>query len=385
MKLKLFLPLAIVVVSFLGALVIVVSKPDVRTEPPKTPAKIVKVVDAKKQRVQMKVHSQGTVVPRTEVALVSQVSGQVTQVSPSFVAGGFFKKGEPLVVLDKRDYEFAVTQAKSQVARAELALRIEEEQGNIAREEWRRLNDTEVPPLVAREPQFQEAKASLESAKATLELAKLKLERTTVRAPFVGRVRAKNVDVGQYVTLGVSLAIVYATDYAEVRLPLPDDDLAFLDVPFDFREVKSHANGQDVVLRARFAGGDQQWRGYISRLEAEVDPRSRMIHAVVRVKDPYGSHSNGTHLPLAVGLFVEAEIPGKTFEDIFVIPRSAVRDGNMVLVVDDEGRLRFRELDVLRLDAERAYIRSGLTDGDRVCISPPEAVVEGMRVTPLYE
>ncbi|MCG8605164.1 efflux RND transporter periplasmic adaptor subunit, partial [bacterium] len=308
---KLWLPFVVILMGFLGALVIVVSKPDVKTEQPVVSPKAVKVMKAVPQSVQIVVTSQGTVTPRTESVLVSQVSGLVQEVSSDFVVGGFFEKGDRLVTLDRRDYEYALVQAQSQFARAELALKIEKEQGRIAIEEWQRLNDEAAPPLVARQPQLLEAQANLESAKASVEQASLNLDRATIRAPFDGRVRTKNVDVGQYVTTVMTLATIYAIEYAEVRLPLPDHELAFLDMPFDYRNPRSGHKGPAVTLKARFAGRDQHWFGYISRIEAEVDARSRMIHAVVRVEDPYSSGSNGTQTPLAVGLFVEAAIEGK--------------------------------------------------------------------------
>jgi hypothetical protein len=85
---------------------------------------------------------------------------------------------------------------------------------------------------------------------------------------------------------------------------------------------------------------------------------------------------------LAVGLFVEAEIAGKTFEDIIRVPRNVLRDDGTVLIVDSEDRLRFSEVEVLRLESESVYLASGLRSGERVCLSVLDAVVEGMHVRP---
>ena len=197
--------------------------------------------------------------------------------------------------------------------------------------------------------------------------------------------RVKNVDVGQYVTTGMNLARIYAIDYAEIRLPLPDRDLAYLNMPFDFRGNQGSNRGPDVTLKARFAGADHEWHGYVSRLEAEVDARSRMVHAVVRVPDPYGNSRAGQRPPLAVGLFVDAEIAGKTFDNVMTVPRAALRPDSTVLVVDTEDCIRVRKVGVLRLDSESAFVDSGLNDGDRVCVSTVAAVVDGMRVTPVVE
>ena len=378
--------MGVIGLSVLSALVIVSSKPDVITQEPKVAPRLVKVVEVHTESIQMDVKSQGTVVPRTESELVSQISGLVEWVAPAFAAGGFFEAGQVLIKIDRRDYELALIQAESQVAKSRLAVDIEEEQARIAREEWQRLNqDQSAPPLVARQPQLSEAKAALASAEAAHKQARLNLERTTIRAPFAGRVRVKNVDVGQYVSTGMSLARIYSIDYAEIRLPLPDQDLAYLDMPFDFRGNQSATHGPDVTLRAEFAGGHHQWHGYVSRLEAEIDARSRMVHAVVRVPDPYGKSETGDRPPLAVGLFVDAEIAGKTFEHVITVPRAALRPDSTVLVADMEDRIRVRKVGILRLDSESAFVDSGLSDGDRVCVSTVSAVVDGMRVTPLVE
>jgi RND family efflux transporter MFP subunit len=380
-KKKFLLPLLVLFVSIIGAIVIVASKPEVKPAPPEVTRKVIRAQEVRKQSVQMTVRSQGTVVPRTESALVSQVAGLIMSVSASFVAGGFFEKGDVLVSLDPRDYEFALTQAKLQVAQAELTLTIEEQEAEVAREEWRRLNEGDAPALAAREPQLQQARAALDAAKAGMEQAQLTLERTQIRAPFAGRVRMKNVDVGQYVTPGMAVATIYAVDYVEVRLPIPDDELAYVDIPVDFRTSQSNHKGPDVVLRARFAGQEHQWLGYLTRIEGEIDARSRMIHAVARVESPYDRKANSNRPPLTVGMFVHAEITGKAVDGLFAIPRAALRDNNQVLIVDDEERLRFRSVDLFRLDAEIVYINSGLIDGELICISPLQAVVDGMPVS----
>ena len=386
-KLKVILPISVIALSIIGAIVLAVSKPEVKTKAPEINKKTVRVMEVRKQEVTMTVKSQGSVMPRTESALVAQVSGRVTSVSPSFVTGGFFEKGDILVSIDKTDYQLAVTQAKSQVVQAELRVKLEEEQATLAIEEWKSLNGDAAPSssLVTREPQLAEAKAALEAAKASLQLAEVNLERTNVRAPFVGRIRTKNVDVGQFVAPGNPIATVYAVDYAEVRLPLPDESLAYLNIPFDFRDKSTDDKNSKVILSATFAGKMHEWEGYIHRIEGEIDARSRMINVVARVENPYGKSKDASRPPLTLGLFVNAEIIGKTIADVAIIPRSALRDDNRVLIVDNEDQLRFREVDPLRLNAETAYIQSGIEDGERICISPLKTVVDGMPVQPFKD
>ncbi len=371
--------LTVIAASFVGLILYQVFKSDPPVENRQAPPKAIRVLTVEKADHNMIVRSQGSVAPRTESMLVSEVAGRVVQTTSSFVAGGFFKEKDMLIKIDPGDYQLAVTQAGSQVAQAKRAYQVEEQQSKIAREEWSRLNEGEIPPLAAREPQLAEAEAMLAAAKANLRKAELNLNRTRVSAPFVGRVRTKNVDVGQYVTPGTPLGIVYAVDYAEVRLPVPDEQLAFIDMPYNFQRMENK-RGPKVTLKARFAGADQQWEGYLTRIEGEIDPQSRMIYVVARVEDPYGLKKEGNPVPLTVGLFVEAEIAGTSVPNITVVPRDIIRNGNQVLVVKDD-KLSFRDVDIIKQEGDYAYIKHGLQDGEQVCISPLSYAVEGMLVT----
>jgi len=141
--------------------------------------------------------------------------------------------------------------------------------------------------------------------------------------------------------------------------------------------------GPEVQLRAEFAGEPRTWIGRIVRTEGEIDAKSRMVHLVARVEDPYGQNGTTGSAPLAVGLFVDAEIQGRRVENVFVLPRTALRTdagSDLVYVVDAGDRLRFKTVDVLRAKREDVVIGGGLRPGDRVCVSPLAAAVDGMAV-----
>jgi len=379
-KLKIFLPVIILLIGAAVMVVMLKSRSPVATRPPKEYAPLVRVIEVQPSMHRLRVTTQGTVKPRTETSLVSEVAGRVLNVASAFAAGGFFEKGQVLVRIDPRDYELAVVTARGQVAQAQVRAQTEEAQAKVAREEWKELGRGEESPLATRQLQLQEARAALASAEAALAKAELNLARTRIRAPFTGRVREKLVDVGQYVAPGVPVASIFAVDYVEVRLPIPDAELAFLDLPTDYRGQAKQNDGPEVRLRADFAGKRRQWTGRIVRVEGEIDPVSRAVHVVAQVDDPYGRETDGSTMPLTVGLFVEAEIVGREVAHAIVLDRSAVRGGDRVLVVDNEDRLRFRDVDVLRVAGNEAVIVGGLQEGDKVCVSALEAVTDGMRV-----
>ena len=379
--LKIVLPLALVTVAALLAAGMVALKPDVETRvaAPKPP--LVRAADVHLADVPLVVRSQGTVRPRTESQLVPEVSGRVIRVSSSFAEGAFFEKGEALLEVDPHDYKQAVVRARGEVARTKLQLAREEAEAEVARAEWQDLGAGEAATaLTLREPQLEDARAAVASAEANLITAERNLERTKTRAPYAGRLRRKNVDVGQFVAVGSPVATIYAVDAAEVRLPLPDDELAYVELPLHYRGERQRKKGPRVTLKADFAGETFEWTGEIVRTEGEIDPGSRMVHAVAQVKNPYGRGDDPNRPPLAVGLYVEAEIQGATAEGVAVLPRSALRGRSQVLVITPDDRLEFREVDLLRTTREEIYVRGGLEEGERVCLSPLEAVTDGMQV-----
>ncbi len=379
-KLKIVLPLVILAVGITAAVIMIKSRAPVATRPSMEYLPLVRVVETHPKTYQLKVNTQGTVRPRTESSLVSEVSGRVVEIAPSFAAGGFFKKNDVLLRIDPRDYELAVITARGQVAQAKVRAELEEAEAKVAREEWEALGNGDASPLVTRELQLQEARAALASAEAALEKAERNLKRTRIRAPFDGRVRDKMVDVGQFLSPGVQVATIFAIDYVEVRLPIPDSELAYLDLPVNPKGNPKAQNKVKVLLHADFAGKRHQWMGWIVRVEGEIDPVSRMVHAVAQVDNPYGTREATKTAPLTVGLFVEAEIFGREVENVIVLPRSAVRRNNKVLVADDENRLRFRDVEILRMDRTEAVISAGLAAEERVCVSVLEAVSDGMKV-----
>ncbi|MHC4943658.1 MAG: efflux RND transporter periplasmic adaptor subunit [Planctomycetota bacterium] len=384
--LKIALPLLIVAGAGIVAVAIIRAKPKVETRRPVVPPPIVRVERVEIGSHQFFVKSQGTVSPRTESRLVPEVSGRVIWVAPSFVSGGFFEADEVLLKIDPQDHERAFTRAQSDVAQRDLGVAQEEAEARLAEREWKELGEgAEADPLTLRVPQLNEAKAQLASARAALEQARRDLERTKVQAPYAGRVREKLVDLGQYVNQGTAVATLYSVDLAEIRLPLPNEDLAYIDLPLVYRGDEADGAGTRVILRADFAGKEHSWEGRIVRTEGEIDRASRMVHVVAQVKNPYGRSEDLGKPPLAVGMYVRAEIEGYQVDDVAVLPRASLRGKSRVWIVDSEDRLRFREVELARATREHIIIRSGLEAGERVCLTSLEAVTDGMRVRTVDE
>lgn len=366
--------IGMVVVSMLQA-----TKNEIVDEEKTAQARVVRAVEAIPATRQIKVESQGAVNPRVRILLQAEVAGRVIEVSDSFVAGGSFNKGDVLVKIDPRDYELAVVRAEARVAEASQRLMREEAESDQARKEWEELGSGEASPLVLREPQLMEAQARLKSARADLSEARLRLERTEIKAPFDGRVIGKNFDVGQVVAPGAGAnnknAGIYDVNSLEVRLPLTDRQISLLNLPMG--QAMADVDLPRVTLRTTFAGVEQEWAGRIVRTEGRIDSESRVLYAVASVDEQLSKSG----VPLTTGMFVQAEISGRSFDDVVAIPREAVRQDGSVLIVGTDSRLHFRDVTVLQSTRDTSFVRLEISDGERICTSPIDTPTENMPVT----
>jgi RND family efflux transporter MFP subunit len=367
------IPLAVIV------MMVVTQEPPQRANAAPRPVAVF-VEEARMESVSLTVSSQGQARPRTQIDLVPQVAGRIVFVNPDFIEGGFFEAGETLVQIDDADYRLAVTRASAQVAQAQQALAREQAESELAASEWEELGEGEASALTLREPQLAEARAQLAAAQAALQEARLNLERTRISAPFPGRVRTKNADLGQYVGPGASLGQVFSTDTVLVRLPLTDHQLGLLGIPIAYNAgADANDTGIPVTLTATLAGTRQTWSGRITRTDSAIDPQTRVLYAIAEVDDPYGdAATNGA--PLAVGLFVDAAIQGREVENVFVLPRSALRGNNSVFVAQEGGTLSVRTVDVIDSSPDRVIVASGVRGGEYVVTSPIRGASDGMRI-----
>jgi RND family efflux transporter MFP subunit len=342
-------------------------------------APIVQVVLAEPQEVNLTVRSQGSVRPRLEINIVSQVAGRVSRVAEHFADGGFFSADTELVKVEDDDYRFDLVRAEARVADARQLVAMEKGKVRQAAREWRDLGNEEANQLFLRKPQLASAEAALRAAEADLGQARLNLERTSLKVPFNGRISEKHVDVGQYISPGTPVARVYATDAVEIRLPLTDRQVGLLDLPLSF-ENRQVVGGAEVVLSARFGDREWQWQGRVVRTEASIDVDSRVVIAVVEVQRPFASLPGSERPPLGIGLFVDAQITGRSLPAVSVLPRDALRNNGTVLVVDDNDQLQVREVRVLKSDLRQLWVQ-GLQRRERVVVSQLPVAIAGMRVT----
>lgn len=355
-----------------------------------TPATLVRVEGTalNKTSYELRVRSQGTVQPRTRSTLLPEVSGKIIEISPSFRPGGFFGQGDVLMRLDPLDYETAIVIAKASLAQAEVVLVEEKARAEQAVENWRAMGRTGSPSvLVTRVPQVAKAEADAASARAQVAKAERDLERTTVRAPYACQVLEQAVDVGQFVSQGTVLGRIFAVDYVEIRLPLPERESQFLKLPQSFRDQSTATvDGSKVYLKSVIAGKTVVWEGRIVRVEGSLDEETRQTTAVAQVTDPYARRADGAP-PLTIGAFVEAEIAGDPLQDVYVIPRAAVRAGNEIILIDrPQNTLRRMTVDPMVSNEKHIVVSASAPKapkhGDVLCLTPIPFPADGARVLP---
>ena len=372
------IPSAIVIAFLFGAATLMATAPELEPSSIKPVPVTVRVQNVDMEAIQLKVHSQGSVVPSTVSQLIPEVSGRVTWTSPNLVAGGYFAAGQELARIDELDYKNARDRAKAALNRAKAEV-------EHARFEYGRLKSLAERKLTSRSAlenglrAFRVSQAAFEDAMVSFEQAEENLNRTVLRAPFDGLVKSENVDIGQFAARGQAIATLYASDIVEVRLPIADRQLAFLNLPSLRTGNLPETQQPSVTLTAEYGGRTLNWEGKIVRTEAEIDTASRMVQLVARVE------TQADQPGLSVGLFVNAEISGIAVEDVVVLPRSSLRNENQVLIVDGENKIRFRTVTPLRLYQDSVLIADGLVEGDRVCVSTLQTAIEGMNVNPISE
>lgn len=325
----------------------------------------VEVIEVEMGPHAVEIATQGAVESRRETMLATEVGGRVMEISSNLKRGGKVVEGEVLVRIDAADYRAMLAKAEATLADANLTLVQEEARAEQAARDWEKLGRGEASNLVLREPQLASARARVESAEAEVSRAARDVERTTVRAPFAAGVRQASVEVGAVLNPGGMVAELYSEDDLEVRLPLSLEDFGFLE----------QSENTEITLQGSIGGEEFTWPAEVARIDGEVDRKTLSAYMTVKVLPGAGMRE----LP-PVGLFVYATVKGREFENVAQVPRTVLHGEDEVIVVDDEDRLEFRKVEVLRTTASDVIVTQGLASGERLSVTRLNAPVNGMEV-----
>jgi RND family efflux transporter MFP subunit len=364
------IPTPVIILSIAAALVaaLLYFQPQPDKSDAQRPLANIDVLSVQPERIQLTVTSQGNVLPKIESDLAIEVSGRVIAVAENFRAGGHFKKGDVLLEIDPLNYRAALAARAADLAQAKLALEQEKALVKQAKADWKSIGKGQASPLTLRTPQLEYAQAYLASTRAAHERAQSDLNKTKVRAPYDGRVLSKNIDLGQLAQPNAlnAAARIYATASAEVRLPINETEAAFL------RDPSKHTAG------VQFSRDRRKWSGTLTRIEATIDTDSRLLYAVAAIDKPFEGSS-----PMRRGLFVDAVVEGRTIENVYRIPRLALRDSNTVYVLSKDNTLQTRKVRILKRNPNSVIIDDGLQAGEKIAVSPIAYFAENMPVNVL--
>ncbi len=400
-------------------------KPKPQKEPPPLPDLLVEVIEVKASSPFTTIKANGTVRPIETLNLIAEVKGKVAEMAPNFEEGDFIRKKELLIRIDPRSYELTVAQRKKQLKqidaeRGRLAqekenlqttLKITESDVQLAKADWERfralvkreviaqssLDQAEQKYLASRnrmqeienqialmDPRVDQLEAQKELVEVQLREARLDLERTQIKAPFDGWVLEKAVENGQFVTAGSFLGRIYRASALEVEVRIPFKDLRWLGGALSLGDSPAGKPGQSpsggpakVIFES--AGESHTWDGYLARIKAEVDRKTRTLPLVIEVPLDNSTSRPTSSYPLTPGMFVTVELTGKKIDKAYLLPRSAIHPGDLVYLADNN-RLVIRPVEVIRRLNDSVYVGKGLKDGDTVIITPVSAPKEGMRL-----
>ncbi|MBP7275339.1 MAG: efflux RND transporter periplasmic adaptor subunit [Kiritimatiellae bacterium] len=366
-----------------GALVVAVlvhTRPEVSQMPPPPMEARVEWMSAEPAGTMARIEAQGVVMPAREVVVMSRVTGEVIAMHPHFEPGGRIAAGEVMVRLDPNDYEFTLSDREAALIQAEADLRIERGQSEIASNEWARAaGPGPAPELALRAPHLARAEAAMQAAAAARDLARENVERTAVRTPFHAVVMERSVNLGSQVTPQAVLAKIAGSDeyWAEISLP------------FDRLNALPAADGDGALpplpVRVFYGSVPHERPGELLRVDPRIEASGRTARLIVRIPRPLEAHGDAPGLMLGsyVRCVMDGALPDGTAG--VRIPRTALREGDAVWMVDDEMRLEIRHVTVLWREPDTVVVGPEVRAGERVVTSTIPNPIPGLPLRPLSD
>lgn len=376
---RIILPVIVVTLGAYCASLVFKSGPEAKRRKPVRQATWVQVLTAQRTSPQVNIQAMGTVMPARQVALHSQVSGRVMELTPEFVIGGHFEAEEMMLKTDPREYQLTIVQRQSDVTRARYELKLEIGRQDIAKREMELFQSGKSASktdraLALRKPHLANARASLKAAKAALAKARLDLERTEIKAPFNALIQEKQIDLGANISPQTPLATLVGTDQYYVEASVPANHLQQIKIPSDSQTI-----GARVTIKPD-AKAKSAYQGRVIRLRADLEREGRMARILIAIQDPLRLQMPvpPDKPPLLLGAFVNLEIEGPHLKELFAIPVTALRDGKRLWIMDTDNILEIRDTEIVWRERETVYVKNGLHEGENLIVSAIAAPVAGM-------
>lgn len=299
----------------------------------------VPITNIARQIKQDKITAHGTVQPRWQTTLTSEVNGRVLNISEQLLEGARFEKGAPLINIENSQYKAALAKAESDLATTERQLLEEQKRAAIALENWQASGiEGEASELTLRIPQLKELKAAVASAKAEVQRTQYDLSQTKVKAPYTGVAIERMVNPGSTLQVGSEVAKIYDNRIYEISLALNNNQFARLPK----QPIKTRVLISDTY-------SEKYWQGIIIRLDQRFDETNRWRNVHIEITETEG---------LLPGQFVTVDIPGKTYKDTLSIPEKLIGSDGKIWFVDNNDYLQYFQADILFYDNENAIVKA---------------------------
>ncbi len=377
-RLRLLLPIIVVMISAVIAFWMMQSGPKAKARPKVRNAVMVDVRPVEFSAQTTTISIMGTVRPQREVALKPRVSGEIIEMSANLVPGGQFSKDEPLLIIDPSDYQLVVKQLASEVARVEADMQMELGRQRVAQKEYELLGESvsvAEQALILREPQLESNRALLDGTRARLEQAQLDLSRTTVTAPFNAVIMSREINQGTRVSPSSTLATLVGSDSYWVEAPIPASQLQWISTG-----QQGGAAGSPVRIYDATAWGEDNYRtGQLVGLTAMVEENGRMARLLAEIPDPLAlNQASSGQAKLLLGAYVRVEIEGKQLPHVAAIERDLIRDGDHVWIMDEQDLLDIRPVEIAFRGQSHVLVTAGIRAGERLITTNLPSPVQAM-------
>jgi len=373
---KVLLPVIIILTGIAAASYLKKTGPKSQRRPPVTLAPVVQVKELFPGNHLAMINAMGTIIPARNVELKSRVSGEIIDIHPEFIEGGFLKVGTKILQIDRVDYDLALIQKEKALADAIYEYKLELGRQEVARREWELLGlgkdaSAREIELALRKPHLEKAQAAITSAEAEVKKAQLDLSRTQIITPFNAIVRARHVNLGSQVTVQQTLADLVGTDTYWIQASIPVERLSWIRVPQKQGDSGSTAH---ILYARRF-----KREGKVIRLMGDLSEEGRMARVLIEVNDPLGLEGKvDGHPPLLIGDYVHVRIEGNILENVYQIPRTALRDNAFIWIMNENSNLEIKEIQPIWREVDTVLIDGGIKPGERLVITDLSAPVEGI-------
>ncbi|WP_186192570.1 efflux RND transporter periplasmic adaptor subunit [Burkholderia gladioli] len=296
------------------------------------------------------------------------VSGTI--VSVNFKDGALVKKGDVLFVIDPRPYQAEVDRTAAQLAAAQA-------RDGYAQTDWQRaqrlIGDNAIAKRDYDEKQnaARESAANVKAAAAALEAAKINLGYTRIVAPFTGRASRAEITLGNVVSAGASAApLTTLVSVSPIYASFDADEQTYL------RYIGSQRDGRKVPVDLGLANESGYSRsGVIDSVDNRLDTSSGTIRVRARF-----DNADGTLVP---GLYARVKVDGSAPHPALLVDDAAIntdQDKKFVFVVDAQGKVAYREVQIGSLHGNQRVIAGGLQASDRVVVNGTQRVRPGEQV-----